>query len=484
MLPNGFKFGFSECGFQFEMGLSDTDPNSDWYVWTHDRRNIEQHYVSGDLPENGVAYWDLYHKDHDLADSINMNAGRIGIEWSRIFPNSTIGIDAEVEKNGDEIVSVDVTESILEKLDSVASSEAVEHYRKMFNDWKSREKFLVINLYHWSLPLWLNNPYDIPVDATERALGGAFDNRIITEFAKYAAYIAWKFDDLADMWVTMNEPNMVFQFCSTDRSRSATSARKKKFAEGHARAYDAIKQYSKKPVGMIYANGDLQPFQESDERAAEIARYTIRFSFFDYIINGDLGWHTGVDAEGMEDEHEPDIRDHMKNKVDWIGVNYYSRDLVRTAGNGWEIVNGYGHATGDRIRSEDGRSVSQTGWEVYPEGIYNVVMEYHNRYTVPMMITENGMADPVDSIRPRYLVSHINQLERAVKDGADLRGYFHWALTDNYEWASGFSKKFGLFGVDLRNKKRQLRPSALLYSKIAENSGVPDDLMWITETKI
>jgi beta-galactosidase len=279
----------------------------------------------------------------------------------------------------------------------------------------------------------------------------------------------------------MNEPNMVFQYCSTDRSRKATDQRKRDFAEAHARAYDLIKRISKKPVGVIYANGDLQPLSPSDEEAVKLARYNIRFSFFDYIIRGDSQWLSTKDGG---ESGVPDIMDDMVGKTDWIGVNYYSRDMVRSNGAGWEIVPGYGHATGQQPLSLDGRSVSETGWEIYPEGIYNVVMEYQKRYSVQMMVTENGMADATDKFRPRYLVSHISQLERAIEDGANLKGYFHWALTDNFEWASGFSKKFGLFGVDLRTKQRQLRPSALIFSRLSENNGVPDNLRWMTEEKI
>lgn len=478
MLPNGFKFGFSESGFQFEMGISEPDTNSDWYAWCHNKRNQELNYVSEDMPENGVAYWDLYSEDHDRASSIGMDSARIGLEWSRIFPKETFGIKAEVEKENGRIVSINVPDRSLEQLDALADQTAVQHYRDIFSDWKSRGKFLVINLYHWTIPLWLNDPDNIPDEQEVRALENSFDEKRMIEFVKYASYMVWKYDDLADMWCTMNEPNMIFLHNSVDKSRKATNQRKKYFAESHARTYEAMKKITKKPVGIIYANGDLQPFSEKDEGAARQARNDIRFSFFDYIINGDVGWYNNGN------DYQEDIIDDMVGKNDWIGVNYYSRDLVKTTDNGWDIVQGYGHATGDRQKSLDGRSVSETGWEVYPEGIYNVVMEYNERYSIPMMVTENGMADSTDSLRPRYLVSHFNYLDKAIKDGANLMGYFHWALTDNFEWGSGFSKRFGLYGVDLRTKKRQLRPSSLVFSKIAEKHGVPDELMWMTEQKI
>lgn len=134
-------------------------------------------------------------------------------------------------------------------------------------------------------------------------------------------------------------------------------------------------------------------------------------------------------------------------------------------------------------RSLDGRSVSETGWEIYPEGIYNIVMSYHNRYGLPMMITENGLADDNDRLRPRYLVSHLKNLERAIRDGARVDGYLHWSLTDNFEWGSGYSKRFGLIKVDYKTKKRYLRPSSLVMREISKNNGIPEELEWLGEDK-
>ncbi len=96
-----------------------------------------------------------------------------------------------------------------------------------------------------------------------------------------------------------------------------------------------------------------------------------------------------------------------------------------------------------------------------------------------MIVTENGVADSYDKIRPRYLVSHLNEVERAANEGIDVRGYLHWSLLDNYEWSSGFGLKFGILGVNLKTKKIEMRPSALVFKRIAENNGVPEDLKWM-----
>ena len=169
----------------------------------------------------------------------------------------------------------------------------------------------------------------------------------------------------------------------------------------------------------------------------------------------------------------------MSKHIDWVGVNYYSRDVVSSDNAAWKIVNGFGYASSGADKSLEGRSVSDTGWEVYPEGIYNLVMSYNRHLGLPMMVTENGVADDSDRIRPRYITSHLKNLERAIHDGANVDGYMHWALTDNYEWASGFSKRFGLLRVDFETKKRYICPSALVLKHIVENRGVTEELDWI-----
>ncbi len=471
MFPKGFKFGFSEAGFQFEMGLNDIDKNTDWYIWSRDKYNVENKLVSGDLPENGPAYWDLYRKDHDIAQSLGMNAARIGIEWSRIFPNSTESIKTGMEIKDDDILSVEIDDKLMEELDKIANKKALDHYRDMFMDLKKRGFYLIINLYHWSTPLWINDPSKRNIEK-DNAVGNCFSLRSIGEFAKYAAYIAYKFGDITDKWITMNEPNMLFNGqSSTDLSPLATRIRKKLFVEAHCRAYDSIKKYSKKPVGIVYANGDMQALTEDDVEAKNKAEYEIRYSFFDAITKGDVSWYTSIMDENNK-KHGNSSRDDLRNHLDWVGVNYYSRDVLKKEGDYWSTVTGYGYATGNVEKSMDNNPVSDTGWEIYPEGIYNLVMSYQKHLNLPMMITENGLADASDKYRAYYIASHLKYLEKAYNDGAKIEGYLHWALTDNYEWANGFSMKFGLASYDEKTKERTVRNSAEILKEIIKENTV------------
>lgn len=478
--PKDFVFGFSEAGFQFEMGVPGSeDPNTDWWVWVHDPENIVAGIVSGDFPENGPGYWNLYRQDHDTADRLGMDGARIGIEWSRVFPKPTFDVRVSTEVDGDgNTVYVDVGEKALEELDRIANREAVTRYREILSDWKNRGKLLIVNLYHWPLPLWIHNPLKVRSLGPDRAPSGWLDRRIVVEFAKYAAYIAWKLGDLPDLWSTMNEPSVIYSlgyisirsgfppgYISTEAAFKAA----KHLTEAHARAYDMVKKYSRKPVGIIYATTVVEPLTPEHRDAAETAYSMQNFEFLDSIKFGRsrlVGW-----------------RKDLEERLDYIGVNYYTRQVVVSSKTllGWSVVSGYGFACQPGDLSAAGRPCSEFGWEVYPEGISVALERFWERYRLPIIVTENGIADAMDRYRSRYIVSHLAQIHRAIEKGVDVRGYLHWALVDNYEWAQGFKMKFGLNYVDLNTKKRYLRPSALVFREIAKGKEVIDELLHLAE---
>lgn len=472
--PKGFKWGWSGAGFQFEMGLPGSeDPNTDWYAWVHDPENIAAGLVSGDFPENGVAYWHLYKQFHDETVRMGLNAIRFNTEWSRIFPKPTFDVKVNYEVRGGRVVSIDITERALEELDRLANKEAVQHYREMFSDIKARGLHFILNLYHWPMPLWVHDPIKVRRgDLTGDNIGWASEKTVV-EFAKYAAYIAWKFGDIADEFSTFNEPNVTYGlgyisvkagfppgYLSFQYARRAAI----NLITGHVRAYDAIRLTSKKPVGIIYAATPVYPLTEADRQAAERAAYDGLWFFLDAVAKGVL------DGAVQED---------LRGRLDWLGINYYSRSVVTRRGDGYAGVPGYGFACEPDSISRDGRPTSDFGWEIYPEGLYDILMQVWKRYGLPLYVTENGIADQYDRWRSYYLVSHISQLHRALQDGVDIRGYLHWSLTDNYEWASGFSKKFGLIYVDLATKRHYWRPSAYVYREIARANGIFEELEFL-----
>jgi beta-galactosidase len=190
VFPEKFLWGASISGFQLEMGScfkEDLDPNTDWYVWVHDAKNTQKGLVSGDLPENGVDYWNRYKEDHNLAKKLEMNAFRIGIEWSRIFPKSTSEIEAGVEKDQDgNITKDDIDDGTLEELDKVSNSQAVSRYRAIIEDLREKDFKVFVCLNHFTLPLWIHDPIVVRDTNIRKGPKGWADKATVIESTKYA----------------------------------------------------------------------------------------------------------------------------------------------------------------------------------------------------------------------------------------------------------------------------------------------------------
>ncbi len=493
VFPDKFLWGVSASGFQFEMGdryRRFIDCNTDWWVWVRDPTNIAKGIVSGDLPEDGVDYIEYYKVDHEIASKMGLNTYRIGIEWSRVFPYPTKFIEVDVERNGLGLISdVRVDEDTLQKLDSIANKEAVNMYRSIIYDLRSRGFKVIVNLHHFTLPLWLHNPIVARNTMLRKGPLGIVSEEFIVEYAKYAAYIAWKLGDLVDMWSTYNEPLVPVElgylygetgFPPGVRNENAALKALKNYILAHSIAYRLIKKWdrvkadrdSSEPalVGVIHNIIPPYPYTSSEEavKASETYNRLHNTLILDAWVYGKVDPLLFDEATSISS---------LKNTLDWIGVNYYTRDVVEGFYKTKKIplvkrVPGLGHLCIPRSTSLDGRPCSDFGWEVYPEGITKAV-EIVSQYRLPVLITENGIADRRDELRPSFIIDHISALEEAYNTGIKVQGYLHWALTDNYEWAQGFRMKFGLVYVDLETKKRVPRRSAYIYSEIVKNNGVP-----------
>ncbi|NPA97463.1 MAG: glycoside hydrolase family 1 protein, partial [Crenarchaeota archaeon] len=314
------------------------------------------------------------------------------------------------------------------------------------------------------------------------------------EFAKFAAYIAWKFGDLVDMWSTFNEPLVMVElgylfpeagFPPGVRSVEAARDALVNVIVAHARAYDAIKRWDRRrvkgapeevvKVGIIHNIIPVHPASPSDEEAAAKLDYLHNRLILDAVTKGG--------APLSMKRGELLSVSHLSGKLDWIGVNYYTRAVARASESapspfenlGVYLAPGYGSLCSPNSESRDGYPCSDFGWEIYPRGIAEA-LDIASSYGLPTMITENGVADSRDVYRPMFVVRHLATLESYLESGGRAMGYLHWALTDNYEWAKGFRMRFGLVEVDLASKERRPRPSAFIYAKIASENTVPRSL--------
>jgi beta-galactosidase len=505
VFPEKFLWGASNSGFQFEMGDSaglNVDSGSDWYLWVHDTANIQKGVVSGDLPENGINYWDLYKKDHSIARRLGLNAYRIGIEWSRVFPKSTSAIELEFEKASDNsIAKIEVDDDAFQKLEEASNKVAVNHYRAVIEDLRNEGFKVFVCLNHFTLPLWVHNPVTVRDTKLREGPKGWVDQQTIIEFTKYAAYMAWKLGDIVDEWATFNEP-MVMPETGYLIPQSGFPPGLSNFkvsrkvalnlAVAHARAYDAIKKAdtikadqdspSAADVGVIHNVIPAMPFRaehDSDIKAADFLNRMHNHFFPQSVCNG---W-VDENLNGLQNKRE--TKDHIKNRLDWLGVNYYARAVVKGkksliarlfAGMAAvpEMVENYGFLCQPDSASADERQTTDLGWETYPEGMLDA-LKAMQRYGRTLYVMENGVADAKDTLRPKFIVDHLKILDKAInEEKIDVQGYFHWSLTDNYEWAKGFSMRFGLCKVDLKTKKRKERRSAEVYKNIIAKGTVED----------
>jgi beta-galactosidase len=468
-LPKGFLWGVATAGFQNEMGPgSPSDQGSDWWVWSHDADNIAAGRQSGDLPENGPSQWKSYRRDIALARrTLNANAYRMSIEWSRIFPRSTEGATTIAE------------------LDALADRAALAHYRAELNAIRAAGMKPFVTLVHFTLPTWLHDPIAAraafqgvgPDDPPPSGFGpaGWLDSRTPLEFAKYAGYLAAKLGALVDYWTPINEPNVaaiegylnvenVFAFWyppgvfSFRAVLDALAGQER----GNAAAYDAIKQEDPTSrVGVVQhmiAFRAARPGSRSDRRGAGHANYLFNQLFLDAAVKGvyDANADGAIDAA----ERHP----ALARKADWIGVNYYRPGVVTGLDQPLSAsIPLYDFIPKvDYAKKDCPSSCSDLGWEIRPASLRDM-LRLAASYRLPAYVTENGIADARDAKRARYLRDHVRVLREAVRAGADVRGYFEWTLTDNFEWSDGFGPKFGLF-----TKARRPRGSAKVFRALTK----------------
>ena len=486
--PSTFHWGVAHAGFQAEGGpRSPIDPNSDWYKWVHDPINQLLGLTHG-VPEDGPGTYVKYDSDAALAENdLGMNTFRMSIEWSRIFPNSTASVDISDEDGT-------VSEDDLEALDALANQNEVQHYRDVFASLRAHHLEPLITVNHFTLPAWVHDPI------TTRALAqlglpapaaGWLSPSTPVEFEKYAAYVAWKYGDQVDNWTVLNEPvpPILTEFLAIPgvvpnwppgliRPDLASTFLVNE-AKGYVGAYDAIHKWDYteategQPAAFVgFANNMVparpaNPVNPLDVQAADAWNDFYNRWFPNAVIDG---W---VDAnlDGIQTPDE--IHPEMKNKVDFIGVQYYGSQPMQ--GLGVAPIPGFPWLKGLPVRCSAGEpTCSDFNQPTDPGGLREVLdiaasYKLASGQQVPIWITENGIADANDSKRPSYIVSHIAVVQDEIAHGMDIRGYTYWSFVDNLEWANGYDLEFGLYGSDPTTPELERTPKP---ASIAAISGI------------
>lgn len=469
--PDGFLWGTATAGFQVDMGCSTPCPDlkSDWYQWATDPDIIAANLTNGDPLEDGPGHWEHYAEDYDLAvEVLHNNAYRMSIEWSRIFTTSTEHAETH------------------EELLAIADMDAVAQYRSMFEAMRARGIEPIATLIHYSMPTWIHDGVDchFNVDTCENR-GWLDGERLIPELAKYAGFAAREYGDLVDIWATMNEPYAIvlagYVFPSEERTNppgltdfdlNYAPVVINNMIEAHARMYDAVHAND-----LVDANGDgvvtqvglvpnlaptepANPQREYDVIGAENAHQLYNIHMLDALIFG--RWDSSFDGEVNE------IREDWKGRMDYVGINYYTR--LKLIGARSQLAPGIPLFTFLPDMTDL--------FEVYPRGIYDVSMFVKERYDLPIYITENGtVSQPEETRAAEFVVNHLSWVRRAIAHGADVRGYFYWSLLDNYEWNHGYDMQFGAFGYDVDTKERIEKHLAGVYGEIARENRLTEEVV-------
>ena len=409
--PKGFLWGAATSAHQVEGG----NIHNDWWAWEQAGKVATPSGMATD-------HWNRYRSDFDLARSIGHNAHRFSIEWSRIEPE---------EGRWDEA--------------------AIDHYRDVLVALHERGMEPVVTLFHYTLPRWLSEKGGWENPAIERAM------------ERYVLHVIEALGPHARWWITLNEPVVqVFKGWLIGqwppgkvRAWPAALRVLRQMLRTHVRAYHAI--HSLRPdarVGIAQHALALSP--DDPTRWRDRWSVAVRGHLFNHLFLEAL--HTGaLRVPGLFWENLP-----IKRTVDFIGVNYYTRDFVRNSG--YNLAGLVGDFAERDHRQQRGK-LNDLGWEVYPEGLAQFLREF-SRYKLPILITENGIPTRNDDDRWVFLFMHLWQVARAIADGVNCVGYLHWSLLDNYEWADGYAARFGLIEVDYATQERRIRPSAWRYAEI------------------
>lgn len=411
-----FYFGLATAPAHIEDELDDA-----WEEFARHPRRPVAAWHNVPLPEERLRFWSEPEVELQLVKDSGVSLFRLGIDWGRIVPTEP-----------------------LRGTSSAADNEAVNRYIYILQTARSHGLRIMLTLFHHSLPKWAVS------------YGGWANHRTVDYFVEFAAFARERFGHLVDYWVTFNEPHIfvLLSHCSgtwpPGRKLSPINSlfcfspfgefgkAMKGIIEAHKLAYKALHEAGSKedtsPVGVAHHVGIIKPYGLLDVPIVLIARWLTLYHWID----------------------------HIKNHLDFCGLNYYGQEVLSMAG----------------LILDDQEEYSEAGRGVYPDGFYEILLAFHKRYKDvkpgrPLMryiITENGIADARDVLRRPYIVEHLLALSAAMKAGVPVDGYIHWTVADNWEWADGYCPKFGLVDVDrIRNLTRHARPSYYLYKQIAES---------------
>jgi beta-glucosidase len=408
------RFGVATAAYQIEGAVAEDGRGASiWDTFTHESGRIADD-TTGDVACDHYHRW---REDVDLIAGLGADAYRFSIAWPRVQPTGS----------------------------GPANSAGLDFYERLVDALLERGVDPVATLFHWDLPQALQDA------------GGWFSRDTAYRFAEYADLVAVRLGDRVRMWITLNEPFIHMMFGHGFGMHAPGEARLLGALPvahhqllGHGLAVAALRTRSTSPIAIANNYSPVYVIGDTDaDRAAGVAYDALHNRLFTEPLLG-RGYPDGFDLPVRDGD-----LDVIAAPIDALGVNYYNPTGVSAPsdpdlGLPFDIV------------TLSGYPVTDFGWPVVPAGLTEILARLHREHGLPLYVTESGCAydeSPADPRRIAYLDAHIDAVEAARAAGADVRGYFVWTILDNFEWAEGFGKRFGLVHVDFATQAREPKAS-------------------------
>ena len=438
--PDSFLWGSATSAYQVEGSpLADGAGPSVWQRFAHTPGRVRD----GDTGDTACDQYRRYPEDIALMQRLGLRAYRFSIAWARVLPEGRGSVNAK----------------------------GLAHYDRLVDTLLAHGIAPMVTLFHWDLPAALDDR------------GGWLNPDIASWFADYGSVLYRKLDDRVTLWVTLNEPWVVTDggylhgvLAPGHRNAFEAPLATHHLLRAHAAAVQAYRAMGRHRVGIVVNLEPKYPATDSEEDRAAATRADAYMNrqYLDPVF---LGRYPGELGEvfGAAWPHWPeDEVAAIAQPIDFVGVNYYTRSVTRFDPASWPL-------RACPVRTPQA-TYTETGWEVCPQALTDVLVRVKDRYgNPPIYVTENGAAfyDPpaidgdrlADPLRVDYLRRHLRALHAALAAGVDLRGYFVWSLLDNFEWAHGYSKRFGIVHVDFATQRRTPKDSAHFYSRVIATRG-------------
>lgn len=399
-----FYFGTASSSHQVEGGQK-----NDWTEWEQKTAVSRVQSAKNNPPAGGWPAYILEQRLNPLEEA-NYISGRAADHWNRYEEDFDIAKELCYTAH-----RFSIEWSRVEPEEGKFDEGTLRHYREVVHALRARGMEPFVTLWHWPLPLWLARR------------GGWESSAAVHAFAKYAGRVAGYLKNDVKFWIPLNEPEIY-------ANMSYLAGKWPPQARNPFRMLVVL-------LNLIRAHRAAYPVLKGINPSCKIgiAKNNIHFE----AVGGNQ-WNELLKAVADWWWNRL-VLDLTKDALDFIGLNFYFHNRI----DGWF----------NRNRNE---RTNDMGWELAPESLYHALIELEH-YGKPIYVTENGLADLRDFHRASYIRDALRAIKRAIEGGADVRGYFHWSLTDNFEWADGFWPRFGLVEIDYATQARRIRPSALVY---------------------